>query len=93
MQQISRRNSAWRSIFGRSREVLDDLRKKGVPGGSSSDSQQLLFVKQPDRTIKSAVSIDGPEVIPFAGVSSKLTILCNEGGQWMDYRSDERRIQ
>jgi hypothetical protein len=36
------------------------------------------------------VTIDGDEVLPLAGVSGRVTLLCNEGGQWVDYRSDRR---
>ena len=48
-----------------------------------------LFVSKPDGSITSAISLDGQEVIPLAGVSDKVTVLCNENGQWVHYRSDE----
>ena len=69
-------------------EVLDDLRKKGVDAVPIVTPSNHLFVKQPDNSIKSAINIDGREVMPLAGVSSKVTILCNEGGPWIDFRSD-----
>ena len=47
-----------------------------------------LFVPQTDDRVKSAISIDGHEVMPLAAVSKRLTLLCNEAGQWIRYRSD-----
>jgi len=49
-----------------------------------------LFTDQPDGTIKSAISIDGHEVVPLAGISNRTTLLCNENGEWIHYRSDDR---
>ena len=72
------------------REMLDELRRQdgdAIPVVTPSNN---LFMPQPDGSIRSAVSIDGEEVLPLAGVSGRLTLLCNEGGQWVDYRSDRR---
>ncbi len=49
-----------------------------------------LFLTQSDGSIKSAIQIDGREVMPLAGVSGAATLLCNENGQWVRYRSDRR---
>ena len=49
-----------------------------------------LFIGQPDGNIKSAISIDGREVMPLAAVSNRVTLLCIEIGQWIDYRADGR---
>jgi lysophospholipase L1-like esterase len=47
-----------------------------------------LFVTQADGSITSAIRIGGREVIPLAGVSATATLLCNENGPWVHYRSD-----
>ena len=70
-------------------EVIASLRKKGVDAVPIVTSRYDLFTKEPDGSIKSALKIDGREVIPLASVSNKVTVFCNENGQWLDYRSDE----
>src|SRR5215813_2996147 len=70
-------------------EFIADLRKKGVEAVPIATPSNHLFITQPDGSIKSAVKIRGQEVIPLAGVANKVTVLCNENGQWIDYRSDE----
>jgi hypothetical protein len=47
-----------------------------------------LFVETPD-AVTSAVVIDGREVMPLGAISNKLTVLCNEDGQWVHYQSDD----
>jgi hypothetical protein len=71
-------------------EVIADLRKKGVDAVPIVTPSNNLFVKQPDGSIESALKIKGREVMPLAGVANKVTVLCNENGRWIDYRSDER---
>lgn len=71
-------------------EVIADLGKKGVDAVPVVTPSNNLFIKQPDGSIKSALKINGREVMPLAGVASKVTVLCNEDGRWIDYRSDER---
>jgi hypothetical protein len=70
-------------------EVLDDLWKSGIDAVPIMTPANHLFVGKPDGSVMSAIQVDGNEVIPLAGVSGKVTVLCNEGGQWVDYRSDE----
>ena len=70
-------------------EVIADLRAQGVDALPIITPANHL-IAQPDGSIKSAVAIDGKEVLPLAAVSNTVTVLCNEGGQWIDYRSDQR---
>jgi hypothetical protein len=35
------------------------------------------------------VQVDGVQTLPFAGISNKRTVFCNEGGYWAVYDSDE----
>jgi len=69
-------------------EVIADLQEKGVDAVPIIAPGNHLFVKQPDGSIKSALNIGGQEVMPLAGLSNKVTILCNENGNWIDYQSD-----
>jgi hypothetical protein len=36
------------------------------------------------------LNVNGNDLIPLAGVSNRLTLLCNESGQWIRFRSDRR---
>jgi hypothetical protein len=74
----------------RAAEVLVDLQKKGVDAVPIVTASNHLFVRQADGSINSAIKIDGREVIPLGTVSGKVTLLCNENGAWVDYRSDSR---
>ena len=70
-------------------EVIADLRKRGIDAVPIITPANHLFVEQPDGSIKSAINIGGTEVIPFGGISNKVTVLCNESGPWITYTSDE----
>jgi hypothetical protein len=72
------------------REVLAALQSEGSDAVPIVTASNHLFVAQADGSIKSAIEIDGHEVMPLGGVSQKVTLLCNENGQWIDYRSDRR---
>ena len=74
---------------GRSRsEVIHDLRSRGIDAVPSLFPQPLLK-EQKDGTMKSVISIDGVEVLPLASIAIKLTVLCNESGQFVTYQSDQ----
>jgi hypothetical protein len=70
-------------------ESIADLKDHGVDAVRIV-SASPLFIDQPDGSLKSAINIDGKEVVPLGGVSNKVTVLCNEKGEWVDYRSDSR---
>jgi lysophospholipase L1-like esterase len=74
-------------------EVVGELRKGGVDAvpmvSKWLDEHNDLWNWQPDGTIHSAVNIAGEEVIPLGAVANRLTVLCNESGQWITYPSDE----
>ncbi len=69
-------------------EVIDDFRRRGIDAVPSLSPWELLK-EQKDGTMKSAIAINGVEVLPLAGIAEKLTVLCNEGGEFLTYRSDE----
>lgn len=69
-------------------QVVDDLRAKGVDAVLSVFPQALLKA-QSDGTMKSLISVNGVEVLPLAGVANKVVVVCNEGGQYLTYGSDQ----
>jgi hypothetical protein len=69
-------------------EVIRDLRNQNVTAVPIITPANSLFVPQPDGSIKSAITIDGQEVIPLGGVSNSFTVLCNELGEWIFSHSD-----
>jgi GDSL-like Lipase/Acylhydrolase family len=69
-------------------EVLDDLRKSGVDAIRILTPANHLFMGQPDGSVKSVINIDGREVVPLASVSNIVTLLCNEDGRFIHYKSD-----
>jgi hypothetical protein len=72
----------------RSREqFVEDLRRQRVDVVPSIYGQAFLK-PQNGANGRSPLVIDGTEVLPLAGVSNKLVVLCNEAGQYVTYRSD-----
>jgi len=70
-------------------EVVNDLRKKGLDAYPMITPVTLLKEGTDGRT-KSAIAIDNTEVLPLAGISSKVTVLCNENGDYTIYEADEK---
>ena len=69
-------------------QVLADLRKQGVKAVPAVFPRYLLK-KHDDESMKSAIDVNGLEVIPLAGIGDTLTVLCNQSGQYVTYKSDE----
>ena len=72
-----------------SREVAADLRAKGI------DAVQILFpalhARFERQTDRGAWNATRSSIFPLGGgVSNTLTVLCNEVGQFVSYKSDER---
>lgn len=70
-------------------EVIADLAKQGIDAYPAITARMLLQ-PQPDGSMRSAVSINGAEVLPLGGIANTVTILCNENGEYTIYASDER---
>src|SRR5262249_24835898 len=68
-------------------EVFEDLKESGIDAVPIVTPSNHLFLEQADGSIKSAISVEGQEVMPLGAVSGKVTVLCNESGYWIDYRS------
>jgi len=69
------------------RQVIEDLRRQGVEAVPSFPGPLLKL--QNDATLKPAITINGVEVLPLRGPANKVVVVCNEGGQFLTYRSDE----
>jgi hypothetical protein len=69
-------------------EVLEDLRASGVDAFPSVYPQAFL-VNQESHLITSPPSISLKDFLPLAGIANKTTLVCNEGGQYLTYVSDE----
>jgi hypothetical protein len=53
-------------------------------------SPNEFLVTRPDGTIRSTVAINGKEVLPLGRAANRVTVWCNESGDYVLYRSDER---
>ena len=69
-------------------EVLLDLRARGIDAVPAVYPSALLE-SSPGQPLKSIIRIDGTEVLPLGGISNKLSVLCNEIGDYIFYESDE----
>ena len=70
-------------------EVIDDLKRDGTDVIPIVTPSNHLFNRQPDGTVRSAISIDGREVMPLSSVSRIRTLVCNEDGGWINFITDE----
>ena len=72
-------------------EVVTDLRSKGVDAvpsviANTSDYQLRFYYNQGNT---GSTGNAPPPLIALGGISNKLTVLCNENGQFVTYESDE----
>jgi hypothetical protein len=74
-------------------EVIDDLRREGKDAFPSIGVHQFLagdnlgpHIARPQAMLP---VIDGVRIVPLAGISGVTTALCNEGGEFATYASDE----
>lgn len=72
----------------RASEVLAEREGRGEELVPIVTPSNHLFTVQSDGSIRSAVDIDGEEVMPLGAVSGVRTLLCNELGTWVEYDSD-----
>jgi hypothetical protein len=69
-------------------EVVTDLRNRGIDAVPAV-FPSALWDYQRDGNVQSAISINSSEVLPLGGIAKKLTVMCNESGEWITLRSDE----
>jgi len=69
-------------------EVITELRSKGIDAVPAINPPNLLKKGQRDSLI-SEIVINDIEILPLGGIANKLTVLCNETGEYALYNSDE----
>ncbi len=69
-------------------QVVLDLQRAGIDAIPAIAPSMLLRPGE-NGNVKSDIAIDGTEVLPLGGVANKVTVLCNETGTYLIYRSDE----
>ena len=69
-------------------EVVRDLRKQGIYAVPSLIPMDLLE-RQDDGMFSSKLTAGGAEILLVSGISNKVTVMCNETGQYTVYDSDE----
>jgi PAS domain S-box-containing protein len=69
-------------------EFIRDLRRQGIHPVPAVHPSHLL-IEQKDGTRRSRIDIRGRESLPLGGISNKVTVLCNETGEYITYHSDE----
>lgn len=71
-------------------EVVRDLRKRGTVAYPYLFFRGHQMVKQKDGNRRSIFTRSGKELAPLGFISGVETVLCNESGEWLTYRADER---
>ena len=64
-------------------EVVADLRSQGI------DAHPSLFGRLPMVYGRNTLPSRAGEILPLGGISDRLTVFCNESGQYVTYRSDQ----
>jgi hypothetical protein len=70
-------------------EALNDLHRQGIDAVPIIATSNALFMPQQDGSIKSAINVQGSELIPLGAISNHPTLFCNESGSYVTYESDE----
>jgi len=71
-------------------EALRDFQAQDSSAVPIVGPKNHLFEGQADGGMRSAVAVDGREVVPLGAISQRSTLLCNESGEWISYLSDRR---
>jgi hypothetical protein len=71
-------------------DVLADWKTRGIDAVPIITATNHLLVRQPDGSLRSRISLDGREVIPLSSIANRVTLLCNESGQWIHIQTDSR---
>jgi lysophospholipase L1-like esterase len=70
-------------------QVIEDLRANGI-NALPTVTPAVLLQRQPDRSLKSAITLNAAETLPLGWVSNSYAVFCNENGYWVSFESDER---
>lgn len=69
-------------------EVIADLRQSGNSGVVPIIYPSAILTS-PDIFSGRSLNLEGRQILPLSGISSRPTVLCNESGYWAKYDSDE----
>src|SRR5262249_49715558 len=69
-------------------QVADNLRAQGA-NAEISLYPTAQFEKRFANVWKATMRSNGVEMLPLAGISDRLTVLCHESGQYVTYLSDQ----
>lgn len=69
-------------------EVIADLRQSGNSGVVPIIYPSAILTR-PDIFSGRSLNLEGRQILPLSGISSRSTVLCNESGYWAKYDSDE----
>jgi hypothetical protein len=72
-------------------EVITQLRSEGIDAVPSI-IPRLLLGEEKDGAKRSVLSVNGHEVLPLSGMSDRVTVLCNEPGEYVTYHSDQNGL-
>lgn len=70
------------------RQVVSDLRAAGDSKAAPAIYPSSL-VWQPELFAGQNLTVESSPVLPLSGLTSRTTVLCNEGGYWATYTADE----
>jgi hypothetical protein len=70
------------------REVVTALKQEGI-SAVPVVFPSILLKQRRTGMLQSAISMNGTEVLPLAGIARKTTVFCNESGDYTIYESDE----
>src|SRR5215467_12765339 len=68
-------------------EIIADLRKDGIE--VVPQINLMTFGRRSDGSIESDIAMNGVELEPLAGIAAKVTVVCNQTGKYLIYKSDE----
>jgi hypothetical protein len=86
---LQRAKAAGVSLDQRSKlEVVHDLRRQDIDAYPTSHIPDLLRVNGRS-ALKSKISASGNEILPLGWISNTISVVCNESGHYLIYRSDE----
>ncbi|HSG39203.1 MAG TPA: hypothetical protein VLE27_06160 [Thermoanaerobaculia bacterium] len=86
-------------VRARQEAIRKVARERGVPFDSRTRLQVITDLRKrniraypafyPFRLLDSPLSVEGVDTIPVSGVARTVTVSCNEGGQYLTFRTDE----
>jgi hypothetical protein len=69
-------------------EVIADFQKHGIEAVPAVIPRFLLKKPKSD-SVRPLDNSDGADITPLGGVADKMTVLCNESGEYVTYHSDQ----